>query len=318
MKLSLSVWHPPMQLAILKPLLEDIPQPPDQLVRAAAKSEEACNRQNEKEEKEHRCEMAELMRQLRAVGKGGELAKKSLKARLSKAKQEKANCIAKYEKMLEDGQKQLEQQKKNFEERLDRGYFTQATEQTSSLTSKKSSVDKRSADLKSQNEVLRRKLADAETQVKVLLKELQSLRSGGRNRSACSTQPDPEATSGSLVYDSEVSAVMGKPPISQSVIVLEDASELHTSNDCSGLEKVRSKTVIMEGEHQPVTKRYRSGRPKKATTAGSVFIPEGQSPPRKRPNWNRERKGINEAAPVAERTRSRKGVTVQNLDKGGS
>ncbi|KAF4699096.1 hypothetical protein FOZ62_011905 [Perkinsus olseni] len=299
------------QLAILKPLLEDIAQPPEQLVRAAARSEETCNRQNEKEEKQHRGEMTELMRQLRTVEREGELAKKSLKARLSKAKQEKENCIAKYEKMLEDGQKQLEQQKKNFEERLDR-----ATQQTSSLTSKKSSVDKRSAALKSQNEALRRKLADAETQVKVLLKELQSLRSGGHNRSACSTQPDPEATSGSLVYDSEVSAVMGKPPISQSVIVLEEASELHTSNDC--LEKVRSKTVIMEGEHQPVTKRYRSGRPKKATTVGSVFIPEGQSPPRKRPNWNRERKGIPEAVPVAERTRSRKGVSVHNLDKGSS
>lgn len=72
------------------------------------------------------------------------------------------------------------------------------------------------------------------------------------------------------VYDSEVSAVieaaLNKPPMSQSVIVLEDASGMQSSNDsgrvgssgrshdcCAGGGKARSKTLIIEGERQPVT-----------------------------------------------------------------
>ncbi|EER05271.1 hypothetical protein Pmar_PMAR027911 [Perkinsus marinus ATCC 50983] len=294
------------KLAMIKPLLEVLAQEPSDERIEEAKG--AYDVENKKEAEDHRGAMAHLMRQLRAVEREGEAAKRSLKARLSKVKQEKENCIAKYEKMLEDRQKELEQQKKTFESQIDR-----ATRQASSLSNKKSSVAKRSTDFKSQNEALKRELADAETQVKVLLKEIQSLRGGGHNRSACSTQPDGEFTRASLIYDSEVSAVieaaLNKPPMSQSVIVLEDASGMQSSND-SGGGKARSKTLIIEGERQPVTKRYRGGRAKQVTTAAPVFIPEGHSPPRKRPNWNR--KGVAEATPVAERTRARKAVAAGN------
>ncbi|EER10762.1 hypothetical protein Pmar_PMAR000806 [Perkinsus marinus ATCC 50983] len=308
------------KLAMIKPLLEVLAQQPSEErieeVKGAYDVEVTMTGlgigggvvQNKKEAEDHRGAMTDLMRQLRAVEREGEVAKRSLKARLSKVKQEKENCIAKYEKMLEDRQKELEQQKKAFESQIDR-----ATRQASSLSNKKSSVAKRSTDFKSQNEALKRELADAETQVKVLLKEIQSLRGGGHNRSACSTQPDGEFTRASLIYDSEVSAVieaaLNKPPMSQSVIVLEDASGMQSSND-SGGGRARSKTLIIEGERQPVTKRYRGGRAKQVTTAAPVFIPEGHSPPRKRPNWNR--KGVAEATPVAERTRARKAVAAEN------
>ncbi|KAF4677788.1 DNA polymerase alpha subunit B [Perkinsus chesapeaki] len=301
------------QLALLKPLFEDLSKPPEERIRAATKSSEALDRQNEKEAESHRAEMAALKKSIGTAERDGDLSKKSLRARLSKAKQEKEDCIAEYEKLLQEANREFDKQRESLSKQIER-----ATRQVESVGTKRATAERKSSELEVQNDSLRRKLNDAETQVKVLIKEIQALRSGGHNRSACSTQAELDGTNvdASMMFDSEVSAVMGaapsKLPASRSVIVLDGVSELRSSNESSNIigKKARSKTVIMEGERDPTLKRHRSGRPESKTAATPALIPEGQSPPRKRPHWNR--KG---ATPVAERTRSRKAAV--NADGSG-